>query len=66
MTEQYPRYYAELKSQDSPTKSMHFKNDMHAVTYFWTKFDNDVLAIIKDDGDGNIECIQDYTEEAKC
>lgn len=63
MTEQYPRYYAELKSQDNGTKPVHLKNDVLAIQYFWSKFDSDVLAIIKDDGNGNIECIQEYTEE---
>lgn len=56
----YPQYYAELHSNMDGTKQQHYACDTMAVTKFVQEYGDDLMAVIKDDGEGNITTVQEF------
>lgn len=50
-------YYPELFSSDRKLPSYKTESDEEAIKYFKDKYKEDLQVIIKDDGQGKIECI---------
>lgn len=59
---QYPQYYPELRNDVTNHKSQYFACDSMAVNFYCKEHGENLQAVIKDDGNGKITCVQEFTE----
>lgn len=58
----YPQYYPELRNNFTDQKSQHFACDSMAVNFYCQVHGEKLQAVIKDDGNGKVTCVQEFKD----